>query len=279
MQKKLSSIIIDNIFLIIATFLVCFVWVRYHVHNNILILVYSSILTFVICSIFHIFYQKKQKKLNFNKKERKNIENLTFFLIFLSQEDKIKYFKNALKSKGLNVTNQNNFLVFNDYILSINYSTTCSNQNNIIETIIKISSGNFNKQNIIICSPSFNDEAIKLVKKIYQYKIILLDEKDVYNKLFKQLNLQTEHIKNKLTKKQKVFDLLNIAFNRKRFKGYLISALILLISSYFLRYNIYYLIFSTILSFFAVFSYFNNFFNKKTTDIFENTNSLDKKEN
>ena len=279
MQKKLSSIIIDNIFLIIATFLVCFVWVRYHVHNNILILVYSSILTFVICSIFHIFYQKKQKKLNFNKKERKNIENLTFFLIFLSQEDKIKYFKNALKIKGLNVTNQNNFLVFNDYILSINYSTTCSNQNNIIETIIKISSGNFNKQNIIICSPSFNDEAIKLVKKIYQYKIILLDEKDVYNKLFKQLNLQTEHIKNKLTKKQKVFDLLNIAFNRKRFKGYLISALILLISSYFLRYNIYYLIFSTILSFFAVFSYFNNFFNKKTTDIFENTNSLDKKEN
>ena len=274
MERKTSSIVIDKIFLILSTFFITFIWIRYHVHNTFLILLYTSILTFVICSIIHIFYKKKQKKYNLSKKDSKNIENLSFFLNFQTKQQVLNYFKTAIENKNFTVKTNGNFLVFEQNILYANYLTTCTNQNDIIDIVVKAKSKNFTQKNLVICSPCFNDEAKKITRRVTDFNIQLLNEKDVYYKLFKPIALPIEKVKNKKTKKQKALELLNIAFNKKRFKGYFFSAIILLIGSYFLRYNLYYLIFASILSIFAIFSYFNTTFNKKTIDIFENTNSL-----
>lgn len=277
MEKKWSSIIIDKFFLIIVVFVLSLIWIRYYVHNTFLIYLYTTIATVVICSIFHIFFKKKQKKYDFNKKERQNIENLTNLFTFQTKQATLKYFINAIKNKNIDVIKDGNFLLFNNNILTVNYSLTCVSQNEIIDTVVKAKTKKLKQKNLIICGAKFCDEAKKLTAKVIDYKILLLDEKDVYIKLFKPLNLSIEKPVVKKTKKQKFLNMLNTAFNRARFKGYLISALILLIGSYFLRYNLYYLISSTILMIFAVFSYFNTVFNKKTINVFENSDNLDKK--
>ena len=68
--------------------------------------------------------------------------------------------------------------------------------------------------------------------------------------------------KNKYTFKE----LLNIAFNKNKTKSYVVTGLIFLISSIFLRYNIYYIVFTTLMFVFALFSYFNKPFNKKINE-------------
>lgn len=271
MEKRIFSKIIDNLFLIVCVFIVSFLWVRFYQHNPVLILLYSSLITSLIYSAIHLIIKHKQIKNKSIKKEDLAIANLSHLLLFSTNQECIKIFENSLKLRNLEYTKTTKYILFNNNMLIPFYSKTKVDDNDILQIFLKAKQLKIKAKLIIICAKNFTEDAKNFIKTMSQQEFLLLDERQTFNTFFKPINYQIEtksQQKNKQKFKDKVNNLVNIAFNKSRFKGYLTSAIILLIASYFMRYNIYYLVFSSLLMILALFSYFNKPFNKPKKDIF-----------
>lgn len=224
----------------------------------------------VVCSIVHLCLTKKGETQIKQKNQQKLAENISQYLLFSTKQETLKIFENVLKKKNCEYTKKTNFICFNDNALYPVYTKTKCDDNDILECIVKLNTAKISATNIIILAKTFTDDAIKFSKTLSQ-KVILMNEYQTYELFFKPVNFIVENkSQKKLSFKQKSRNLIDIAFNKKRFKNYMISALIVFIGSYFMRYNIYYLIMSTILIILALFSYFNKPFNRPQKDIFDN---------
>lgn len=272
MKKTFASKIIDNFVLILTIFFVAFLWVRYYEHNTLLIFLYTGLITFLLCSLIHLLTNKKQKKLEISQKEAVFIENLSNFLLFSSKKQVLLEFEKTLKKRSIPYTTHSFYISFNDYILVPLYCKQTIDDEIILDTIKKLNSQKVCIKNIIICAIDFDKSAKNISKKTPEYNIKLYNQAETYLTFFKPINYELDikpKPKQKTTFKQKLNNLSLVAFNKKRFRAYIISAIVLFVSSYFMRYNLYYLIFSSILFLFAFFSYFNKPFNKPERDIFE----------
>ena len=271
MKTRLLSKILDNIFLILSVFGISFLWIRYNEHNIWLILFFSSLITFVVCTIFHMIASYKQKKNKISSDENKKVANLTTHLMFQSKSDTIKDFEKALSSRSLSYKKYANYLVYNDMLIYPIFYKTNVDDSSILQVIISLKSKSVVPKTLIICSKNFTSDAKQLCDSFSEYNISLYDEKMTYQVFFKPVEIEFKTMTTKpkkKSKKEKFWNLVSIAFNRQRFKGYFFSSIVLIIASYFMRYNLYYLITSSILILFAIFSYFNKPFNPKQTNIF-----------
>lgn len=179
----------------------------------------------------------------------------------------------CLEKKNIKTVNKSDYMFFNGTMLRPVYSASQVTDSAVIETCQKAKTSRLKIVKIVICGREFSNEAKAAAKEIPDFKISLLNESDVWFKILKPAEFSPKQFaktKEKMPMKNKINGMFNIAFNKKRFKGYMFSAILLLFGSYFMRYNIYYLTFSSLLLCFAFFSYFNKPFNKVSNEeIFE----------
>ena len=271
MKTRLLSKILDNIFLMLSVFCVSFLWIRYREHNIWLILIFSSLITFFICTIFHMITLYKQKKNKISSDENKKVASLTNHLMFQTKQDTIKDFERALLSRSLPYKKYANYLEYNDMIIYPIFYKPSVDDSTVLSVILSLKSKRIIPQTLVVCSKNFTTSAKQLCDNFSEYNIALYNEKTTYQVFFKPVNIEFEPSPQKTakkSKKEKFWNLVSIAFNKQRFKGYFFSSIVLIIASYFMRYNLYYLITSSILILFAIFSYFNKPFNPKQTNIF-----------
>ena len=118
---------------------------------------------------------------------------------------------------------------------------------------------------IIICCKEIADKNLLVFCNNFQEKFLLLNQYDTYEKLYKHYDEFPEiTIKYSKEKKMMFKDFLAYSFNKKRTKGYIFSAFILVFASLFVRSSLYYCIIASLLVVFAVLSQFNPYFNVKT---------------
>ncbi len=271
MEKTLLSKILDNLFLIFAVFVVSFLWIRYYEHNTFLILLYSSLITFFSCAVFYFFNKKKNAKKELSLKEYKNINALTTSLMFSSQNKCLSVFEQTLQKRNITYQKNKTCLIFDENAIRPCFNKTEVDDNALLEIVLEIKAKNLKIKTLCVCAKKFTDSAKKLASSIDDFNILLYDDKQTYCVFFKPVNFEIEQKPKTQTKtpfKQKMKMLADVAFNKKRFKSYFLSAVVLFIASYFMRYNIYYLCFSSLLIIFAFFSYFNRPFNKKEKNLF-----------
>lgn len=271
MEKSTLSKILDNIFLIFAVFIVAFLWVRYNEHNTLLILLYSSLITIVACTIFHLISKYKLKRKSITAKENKQINSLCDKLTFSTQPESIKIFEQALKQRNITYEKHKSFLFFDGNVIVPAFNKTKIDDNALLDIILSIKYKKLAVKMLCVCGNTFTDSAKKLANKFDEFDILIYDKRQTYLVFFKPVSFTINPVKKpkqKVSVKQKLKLLADVAFNKKRFKSYFLSALILFIASYFMRYNLYYLITSSVLVMFAFFSYFNKPFNKKETNLF-----------
>ena len=129
-----------------------------------------------------------------------------------------------------------------------------------MEWKIKLSEKELNK--IIFVCKNY-DTRSKEVVELFDKKIILLNEKETYSQILKPLSFKCpiKEIK-KETKKEKLQGMLAVMFSKNRTKGYFLSAIVLLLGSLIMRYNMYYIISASILCLLALYSHFNTRFNQ-----------------
>lgn len=244
-----------------------FVWIRYFVRNLTSAFIISLLLSASIYGAVFVFSRKKREKFKLSLKEKEDAENM--FLSLASEETSIVFFEKLAKKKHILVEKKS------DYIL-INYNNSSAKTllyfsanfkgfgiSEFVELYKSIKHENATK--IVICCKEITDKQLSSFVLNFKEKFLIFDQYETYRKLYKFYDCYPE-ITHKYSKEKKMVfkDFMAYSFNKKRTKGYLFSAFILVFSSLFVRASIYYCIIASLLVVFALISQFNPYFNIKS---------------
>lgn len=210
-------------------------------------LLYTAIIMAILIIILDLIFKKdKGKETQKDKIKREQIFNQ---LCFNTTTQNLEFFAKLLSAR-YEVTTQKSCLTIKkgDEVLAVflKFSTSKLTPNNIIDAI-KDSKDLGTKKILIMCNGA-NNNAYNFAACIDGFDIVVLDDKAVYN-LMKKYNMYPEiTLKvNKFPKSLKLKEIASIALSRKRVKGYFFASMLLLLSSLFVRYYIYYRIAATIM--------------------------------
>ena len=266
MQKNYLSYYFDFVFYSLIIFFITFIWVRSFVHNNLLIWVYSVSITLIISILLSIILKKKIYKYKLTKSEYKEKLKFSNQLIFSLKSEINNFLQQFFKSEKIKKHKEfftfgehNENAVFNEFTLD---SLSLEKLLNYIKQAEKLKC-----ENMLIFCTNYNKDCLKVTKNLKKIKVKLINFDNFYVGYIKKQNISpTFEIKYEEKTGYKFKELLSIAFNKNKTKNYVFTGLIFLIGSIFMRYNIYYLVFTSIMFIFALFSYFNTIYNKKTDE-------------
>lgn len=185
------------------------------------------------------------------------------FLSLTTDNKYMKFYEEMLRTRHSEISVKKNFLIINkdEKIVLYPYLKLVSlKPENLIEILKETKSAKADKIRIICYE--YDKDIVAFIKN-FKEEIILIDRFESYS-LYKEYDFFPE-ITQEYKKEAKLTfkDLLGFAFNRSRTKGYLLSAIILFITSFFVKINLYYCIISSLLLIFALISYINPKYNSK----------------
>ena len=245
MKSKLA-IIIDSASISLLTGLIAFSWCQFYVHMaqiSLLVALCVMATSILICWIIN---KQLLKKRNITKQNKNNINSIFDKLRFCSEDKQIVWLKQSIiPNKKADIYQK--FFYFDDSIIYnalLHSNLTPDDLCKIIRDIGLYCQPETIKS-ITIIGGGFNND-LKNFAKSLNVNIILLDK---VNAILKY-NLTPDGLPSsvcvvKPVKNYKYF--INYAFSPARTKSYLMLGLVLLLSSFFVLYKVYYLIFGTIL--------------------------------
>lgn len=247
-------------------YLVLFVWIRYFVRQLWLSSLISIIVTLVLYAVLFFLSKKRKIKFGLKLKEKEDAENMFLSLSF--SDSPMDFFYKMAKTKHHDLTKHKNYLTI-DYklekvktVLWFDGSFEGLTVPRLCSIYSKIKKEKATK--LVICCYEISDKNLSSFLHNFEEKIFILDRYQSYEKLYKLYNVYPTITKSYTKKKALAFkDMLYYSFNKKRTKGYIFSAFILILSSLFVRSSIYYCLISSLLIVFALISQFNTHFNLK----------------
>lgn len=252
-KTTLFSKISNNIFLLISIFCIFFLWTNIYTKN-----IYTSfVCSLIVLIAFSIIYypikiinskNKKKKNNNFQKKDYTKIQ-----FLFGKNEKIIKFIIELFKIKNHSKITNTHFVITED-----NLDIFFFFNNILTEKEINLVYKNTINQNIKIFCLEFE----KAITKLKNYNLEIIDFENIYNNCRNNNCYLDFNIEIKKTTKYSFKNILCIVFSKGRSKSYFWLALLLLFSSLFTPYNIYYIVFSSILFILAIYSKFNKHFNQ-----------------
>jgi hypothetical protein len=265
MKKYTLARIIDFLFKNILMFFIFFVWLRYYLDSLNLTIFLSASLTVLFGLFLTLRGEKRYNKRVLSKEESNLITACSNEFLFSSFNKNLKFFLNLINQKHT-ATLKDNFILlkqenFNILVYPF-YKTRILNIDDATNIYVNARMQKVDK--LIITCKEITQEVLNFTKQLKITKIIVLDERGVYFKLLKKYDTFPK-IENKIINEERITfkQISQVAFSKKRTKSYVISGTILLLGSFILKYNLYYIIFSSLLYLMALFSYFNVPFNKR----------------
>ena len=262
-MKNIVAIIIDDVSISLLCGLVAYSWCQFYVHS-IIISVVVALIVMATCGLFcYVFSKHFVKKRNLNKQQKDNITKIYQKLQFCSKTQQMHWLKQSLKLED-NTTSHSNYFWHNHTII---YNALLDNMDKdalckiLREIVLDCDIANI-KQITILCN---NIEAsLKGFAKTLDIKIELLDKVEAVARY----NLQESTLNAPINircpiKNYKYF--VNYAFALERTKSYLLLGLVLILSSFFVLYKIYYLVFGTFLITLAIITLLKHLKNKNST--------------
>lgn len=247
MQTRLS-IISNIIFKYFVIFAIIFMWLNFYSRDILSISLTSIILTFIIGKIIGTIGLKRKNKLKLSLQENKKIQEISFQLFLNSEKENLKFFHILLKSNDSEINIHKLQIENNKYIFVPLYNTSEISEKEIF-TVFQ-NNKNCDKKIIIGCI-NFSQNAKLLIDKIQSPNIHLLDINQTFA-LLKKYDFYPEPLIPIKTSKKFEFKMIKkLFFAKQNAKHYLFSAIIILITSFFIRYNIYYIAFATLLFIFS----------------------------
>ena len=250
-KKTKLSLISNTLFLSFSIFLLTFIWINFYTRNLSLSLFLGFVFTIIFTIFYIVFLSNKINKEKTNKSLTQHYETIKNHLL-LSKYDDIKNLIFSL----YNITELHQ--ISPNHYTSKNKDIFLFYENEILEkqsliTILK----NRTSQAIDIYCVNYNIN-IEIENVTINY-ITIDDIIDKINRLQIEIQNLTQY-KNK--HKIKLIDILHIILNKQRSKNYLFYGFLLIFTSLFTPFTIYYSIFGTILISVSLYSRFNYRFNK-----------------
>lgn len=256
MKIKLTSLF--NIFFrILLIFFVFFIWIRYFFNSLVLSVFLSAFATILFDFIIHAILSKKNISLNLKNEEILKIEQIKKTFIFWNQNQTNTFFFNLFKTK-FSATKQSKFIIINkdNKTIALYFSFYFHNlsPDEIVEIYNKSKNSFFDK--LIICSSEFDKQCSEIIKFI-KSDIVLLNIEKTYFNFLKPYEYYPKDLvnENSIKSTQTLKSLFSNAFCQQKTKGYFFASLILFISSFIIKFNIYYIIMSSLLLILSLLSF------------------------
>lgn len=252
-SKTLFSKISNNLFLIFCIFVLSFVWTNFYLHSNKNSLITSIILILAFCIIYYPIknkYNKTQKSKTHSKESKEN----TKIQMLLGNDDyTINLIKECFNLTNITQTSQNNH--FLDIVNNIDYFFVFNEKELSENTIVNIYKTKQFNNIYIFCLSSID------FPKEQSCKFEIINFEKIYTELSKNNIVYNNNIKITQKQKLKISDITKVIFNKSKSKNYFWFGIMLLFSSFFTPYFIYYISIGTILILISLFSRFNKYFN------------------
>lgn len=246
-MKKII-LIIQELIKLSLFFIISYIWLSFYLDDNVFSLILSLSISLTAETITFLISRKQTNKKHLKTTQINDAEKM--FLSLVSDENAIKFFYNLfltrhkfvyLKKDCLIIENQEKKKILIYPFLKIN--------NLEIDDIFFIIKSYHADQIIILC----NDFAPSCKQYKFEKEITLLNKYDTYTNIYKEYDFYPEIKKTSQTTPSFSFKtLVKTIFNKSKAKGYIISGFILLISSIYVPYNLYYKIIASILFVFAI---------------------------
>ena len=242
------SIILDIILTGGILFILFFCWIRFYSNNLILSLLVSLFITFLIVFLLFFYKHKKDIKKTINSKQKKSALDCATQFRFSTPQEVHKFFYNILKEKYKTETKSKGLIVnFEDkkllFIPSFEKEIFTSNDLATCYSYAK----KYDSKQLTICSTEFDDNSKNLAKAIKTLSITLLDIYETYSQIIEPSQKLPEKVVDTQSAKLTFKQILSYAISRDRTKNYALFGIILIFSSFFVMFKIYYLVFGSLL--------------------------------
>lgn len=266
LHMRKISLVFQELLKFCLLFLISFVWLRYFTRKFVMSIILAVLISAFITLAIFLFKRSKTKKVGLKLKEKEDAENIFFSLA--CKNNSIDDFVKMASKRHKNIVKHKNYMVINETenhtktVLWLDLSFAGLTEARFMEIYNKIKSEKAGK--IIICCKEISDKNLSVFCNNFKEKFLLLNQYDTYEKFYKEYEYFPEiTIEYNKEKKMMFKDFLAYSFNKKRTKGYLFSAFILVLASLFVRASLYYCIIASLLVVFAILSQFNPYFNVK----------------
>lgn len=233
----------------ILIFMIFFIWLRYYLKSTLSALAISTICSAVVLLIIKSLTKGHEFNQALKAKQKQEAQSMFFSLIKTKDYD---FFYRLVKTRNNNVLkkriytviqNENNTIMLYPY-LKINKLS----QDDILSIYQTAKKEKVDK--VVICAIEIDQNCINFSKSL-EKDFVLLDQYMTYQYLFSEYDFYPE-ITTQAEPQKKAKQFLQFAFSKVKAKGYLLSALILLMISFVFKQNLYYCIVATLLLFFAL---------------------------
>lgn len=240
-------------------FFAIFVWTRYFVSSLWLALVISAGGAIVVDIIFRIISRKKNSVAALKKAEQEEAENA--FLSLSLNPNALDFFLRLAKSKHTAEKKSGCVIISHENGEKVVLVPHLSHKNLSADDIAKYAmlGRKFAAKKIVICCENADKECFSFAKN-FDEEFVILNQYEAYQKLYQAYDMLPEiNMKYKKEKALAFKELAMFSLNKSRAKGYFLSAIVLCISTFFVRATIYYCVVASVLILLAIISLFNPF--------------------
>lgn len=257
MKKLKLSIFGDLFFFFFIVFFIAYYYLRYNFFNFTLSLIFSSIISAILTFIFATFSIIQNNKKLTTSFDKKQIEKLKTELCFYNNDNTKNLICTFLDAKEVTYTKLKDSVYLEEQKTFIYW---IYKQEKLLSTdIIEITKKSKDERKIILFCNDISTESISLIKKC-NLPIKIIDASQFYS-LLKKYSLLPE-ITIKTNEKKPLKDKLKNLFNKKKAKPFIISGIVIMLSSSLLYNPTIYIIIGSIL---MIIGSYLHFFAKDTT--------------
>lgn len=268
MKNNLIFAIIDNIFVFALLFILNLIWCLYFISSPILALIVSVIASFFQILLYRLISRKHRHKNSVKLQELKHMQQIRDTFIYMPNNQVVNFFLKLAKSRHTASISKNLVLIGQEQKVALFplFKMDSIGADKIIE--IYNDSIKTNVKKVVILCNTYDLSVLNVIKN-FRIPTLVLDYKQTYSSLLKEYNFYPEITVKESTEIRVGFkQILLLAFDKKKTRGYVISALFIAFSSMFVKYKVYYLIVATCLLIMAILCLCNFKF-KETKDPLE----------
>ena len=239
-------------------FALAFIWCRYYINSLLFSAAAALGLTFAISILLLLIVRPKKRKAALTGAEKEHMNEIINQLIYSVNQRNIEYFYDLIKHER-NATLLPECIICEDNkvktLMFTCFTITPATPDEIREAIIECR--RYGAQRAVVFGTAFSDKAKEIASKIEGIEIELMNAESTYG-FIKDTGLYPAIVVKTKQKKRISFNVFfKLAFSRAKVKAYLFGASVLLLGSFFVRYNLYYLISASAFLLFALLSFIN----------------------
>ncbi len=239
------SNVVDFIFFNLTLFLIFFAWTRFIFKSVTIALVLTFSLLIAINIIKSIRHYLKSNKTASLKIKTSDLENRMLVLFCKSKLEQIDLFTSFYDKEKIECIIENLIIFKDSSAISVNFSQKKEPQESFLKTIYKARINNINKL-IILCYEVNKQDKI-FFENLKDINVSIYEKEDVYTKFLIKKPSFENYFEVKSGSKIKFKQLLTLSIDKSKAKGYFFSGLLIFFCSLIVRYNIYYVIMSSIM--------------------------------